>query len=51
MVVDECAALLRELCARDNKSMILPAQEFVKHNLSQEAYGPKVMEVYKNVLV
>ena len=49
--VDECAALLRELCARDNKSMILPAQEFVKHNLSQEAYGPKVMEVYKNVLV
>jgi glycosyltransferase involved in cell wall biosynthesis len=49
--VDECAALLRELCVRDNKAMILRAQEFVEHNLSQEVYGPKVMEVYKNVLI
>lgn len=48
--VEECAALLRKVCSSDNEKMILRAQEFVKDNLSQEVYGPKIMEVYNCVL-
>ena len=49
--VDECAALLRKVCLSDNESMVLHAQEFAKNNMSQEVYGPKIMEVYKNVII
>ena len=50
-IVEECAELLREVCARDNESMILRAQEFAKNNLSLEVYGPRIMEVYKSVIL
>lgn len=48
--VEECAVSLRKVCSSDNEQMILRAQEFVKDNLSQEVYGPKIMDVYKCVL-
>lgn len=48
--VEECAVLLRKVCSSDNEKMILRAQEFVRDNLSQEVYGPKIMDVYNCVL-
>ena len=48
--VDECASLLRDVCARDNESLILRAQEFAVHNLTEEVYCPRVLDVYKKVL-
>lgn len=48
--IEECAALLRKVYMGDNETMILRAQEFVKSNMSQEVYGPKILEVYNAVL-
>ena len=48
--IEDCADLLRKVCLSDNEQMILRAQEFVKDNLSQEVYGPKILEVYNTVL-
>lgn len=48
--VEECAVLLRKVCASDNEQIILRAQEFAKDSLSQEVYGPKIMDVYNCVL-
>ncbi len=48
--VEECASLLRIVCTNDNELMILRAQKFAKDNLSQEVYGPRIMDVYKKVL-
>ena len=47
---DECAALLRQVCHTTPESMIRHAQRFVVDNMSVEAYGPRVMEVYRAVL-
>jgi glycosyltransferase involved in cell wall biosynthesis len=48
--IDECAELIKKACATNQEEMILRAQEFAINNLSQEAYGPKIIEVYKQVL-
>ena len=48
--VDECAELIKKVCFQDNKQLIHQAQEFAINNLSQEVYGPKIMEVYNQVL-
>lgn len=48
--VDECAALIKKVCSENQEPLILRAQEFAINNLSQEVYGPKIMEVYHRVL-
>lgn len=48
--IDECAELIKTVCATNQEEMILRAQEFAINNISQEVYGPKIMEVYKSVL-
>ena len=48
--VEECAELMKAVCATDQEEVILRAQEFVKQNFSVENYGKKVMEVYNSVL-
>ena len=47
---EECAALLREVCHRLPETVIDQAQAFAVENLSMEAYGPRVMNVYNSVL-
>lgn len=48
--VEECAKLIRKVCTEPQESMILRAQEFAVNNLSQQVYGPKIMEVYNQEL-
>ncbi len=48
--LEECAALLRKVCEGDNELMVLRAQEFASSFLSQEAYGPKIMNVYNKTI-
>lgn len=48
--IEECAQLIRKICRKNQESMILRAQEFAINNLSQEVYGPKIMEVYNEIL-
>lgn len=48
--IDECAVYVKKVCATNQEKIILQAQEFAFNNLSQEVYGPKIMEVYKKVL-
>ena len=48
--VEECATLLRRVCFSKTESMVLRAQKFVVDNLSQDVFGPKVLEVYNAVL-
>lgn len=49
--LDECAQLIRRVCFENKNSLILHAQDFVINNLSQEVYGPRILEVYKQVLL
>lgn len=48
--LEECAQLIRKVCTEPQEAMILRAQKFAVDNLSQEVYGPKIMEVYNKVL-
>lgn len=48
--VEECAQLIRNVCTESQESMIHRAQEFAVNNLSEEVYGPKIIEVYNQVL-
>lgn len=48
--VEECAEYIRFVCVNDQDTIIRKAQEFALNNLSQEEYGPKIMEVYQSVL-
>lgn len=48
--VEECAQLIRKVCTEQQEPLILRAQDFAVNNLSQEVYGPKIMEVYKKVI-
>ena len=48
--VEECAQLIRKICTEPQEPLILRAQDFAVNNLSQEVYGPKIMEVYKKVI-
>ena len=47
---DECAQRIRKVCTENQEPLILRAQEFAINNLSQEVYGPKIMEVYNKIL-
>ena len=48
--IEECAQLIRKVCTEPQEALILRAQKFAVDNLSQEVYGPKIMEVYNKVL-
>lgn len=48
--VDECAVKLRKTCLENQSEMIRRAQEFVKSEMSQEVYGPKLMEIYRQIV-
>ncbi len=48
--LEECAQLIRKVCTEPQEEMILRAQEFAVNYLSQEVYGPNIMEVYNKVL-
>ena len=48
--IEECAQLIRKVCTEPQEPLILHAQEFAVNTLSQEVYGPKIMEVYNKVL-
>ena len=48
--IEECARLIQTVCSENQEKIILQAQEFAVNNLSQEIYGPKVMEVYNSVV-
>lgn len=48
--INECAELIKKVCASNHEEMIMRAQEFAVKNLSQEVYGPRIMEVYNQVL-
>ena len=47
---DECAALMREVCHTFPEDLVRNAQDYVVKNMSIEAYGPRIMEVYRAVL-
>lgn len=48
--IDDCANLIQKVCAESQERLILQAQDFAINNLSQEIYGPKIMNVYNKVL-
>ena len=48
--IEECAQLIRKVCIENQETMIMRAQEFAVNNLSEEVYGPKIIEVYNQVL-
>lgn len=48
--IEECAQLIQKVCTENQEKVILQAQKFAVDNLSQEMYGPKVMEVYYSVM-
>lgn len=48
--IEECAQLIRKVCSENQETLILRAQEFAVNNLSQEVYGPKIIEVYRHIL-
>lgn len=47
---DECAKLMREVCLSPQESIVQQAQADVISSLTQEVYGPKILNVYKEVL-
>lgn len=48
--IDECANLIQKVCKENQELIIKRAQLFAAENLSQEAYGPKIMQVYNCLL-
>lgn len=48
--VEECSALMNEVVSTDQTDLCLRAQQWATENLTIEVYGPKVWEVYKQVL-
>lgn len=48
--VEECAQLINKVCSEDQTEIISKAQDFAVHNMSEEVYGPQVLEVYKTIL-
>ncbi len=48
--VEECAALLREVCINGQDKIIEAAQDFARQNLSIENYGDKILAVYGKLL-
>ena len=47
---EECALLMNTVCNSDQQSIIEPAQQFAINNLSQEVYGPRIMQIYQSIL-
>ena len=41
---------MREVCHTFPEDLVRNAQDYVVKNMSIEAYGPRVMEVYRAVL-
>ena len=48
--IDDCAALLREVCLSDQKDIIHQAQKYAIDNLSTDMYGSRILEVYHSIL-
>lgn len=48
--VEECSRLIQKVCVENQTGIVLRAQKFAVENLSEEVYGPKVMEVYNSVM-
>ena len=48
--IEECAELIKQVCETSQENLIKRAQEFAIMDLSQEVYGPKIIEVYKTIL-
>ena len=48
--IDECAELIKKVCTENQEKIILQAQQFAIENLSQEVYGPKIMNIYNLVM-
>ena len=48
--IDVCATLIRKVCKENQEKVIRQAQKFAINNLSQEVYGPKIVNVYETVL-
>ncbi|MBR4565114.1 MAG: glycosyltransferase [Paludibacteraceae bacterium] len=48
--IEECSRLIKKVCKEDQTEIISRAQDFAIHNLSEEVYAPKILEVYQNVL-
>ena len=47
--IDDCAALLRNVCLNDQEEMILRAQRFAVDNFSVDKYGSRILEVYHSL--
>lgn len=48
--IDECAELLKKISGQSQEKIIRQAQQFAIHNLSQESYASKIINVYNNIL-
>lgn len=48
--VEKCSQLIQKVCVEDQTEIVLRAQKFAVENLSEEVYGPKIMEVYNSVM-
>ncbi len=48
--VAECAALMRKLCLKDNRDILIKAQSDAIDNYSIENYSKKILKVYESVL-
>ena len=48
--VEECAELMNKVSHESQEKLIWRAQEFVRHELSVEGYGEKLLRVYHSVL-
>ena len=48
--VEECADLIKKVITDDNEAMVQRAHDFAKHELAEEVYGKKIMDVYNSIL-
>jgi len=48
--VDDCTQKLRKACLTDQIHILKAAQRFAISHLSEEAYGPKIMKIYYDIM-
>ena len=48
--LEECAEQIKLVCSENQQDIIIKAQDYAINNLSQEAYAPKIMQVYNSML-
>lgn len=48
--LDECSDRLVEVCSNSQLEIIRNAQSFAVNNLSEEVYGPKILDIYRQIL-